>query len=58
LITLELGMRFLMGYLLGDHYFKIHRPKHNLERAMSQLTLVKRFEERKPEMDAIVRKYR
>jgi serine/threonine protein kinase len=58
LITLELGMRFLMDYLLGDHYFKIHRPKHNLERAMSQLTLVKRFEERKPEMDAIVRKYR
>lgn len=58
LITLELGMRFLMDYLLGDHYFKIHRPKHNLERAVNQLTLVKRFEEKLPFMEEIVNRYR
>jgi hypothetical protein len=58
LITLELGMRFLMDYLLGDHYFKIHRPKHNYERAINQLTLVKRFEDKLELMNDIVRKYR
>ncbi|HCZ24046.1 MAG TPA: hypothetical protein DHV05_04235 [Acholeplasmataceae bacterium] len=58
LITLELGMRFLMDYLLGDHYFKIHRPKHNLERAVNQLTLVKKLEDKLPFMEDIVKKYR
>lgn len=58
LITLELGMRFLMDYLQGDHYFKIHRPKHNLERAINQLTLVKRLEEKLSLMEDIVKKYR
>lgn len=58
LITLELGMRFLMDYLLGDHYFKIHHPKHNYERAINQLTLVKRLEEKLPVMNEIVNKYR
>lgn len=58
LITLELGMRFLMDYLLGDHYFKIHHPKHNYERAVNQLTLVKRFEEKLDLMNDIVKKYR
>ena len=46
LITLELGMRFLMDYLLGDHYFKIHHPKHNYERAVNQLTLVKEIKKK------------
>ncbi len=58
LITCELGMRFLMDYLLGDHYFRIHRPKHNLDRAINQLTLVKRLEEKLPLMEKIVLKYR
>lgn len=58
LITLELGMRFLMDYLQGDCYFKIHRPKHNFDRAKNQLTLVKRLEEKLPVMEEIVKKYR
>jgi hypothetical protein len=58
LITLELGMRFLMDYLLGDHYFKIHHPRQNLDRAMNQLTLVKKLEEKLPMMEEIVKKYR
>ena len=33
MMTLECGMRFLTDYLEGDVYFRIHRPKHNLERA-------------------------
>ena len=58
IITLELGMRFLMDYLLGDVYFKIHRDKHNFDRAKSQLTLVKKMEEKIIEMTTIVNIYR
>ena len=32
-MTYECGMRFLTDYLEGDHYFKIHREGHNLDRA-------------------------
>ena len=38
-ITLETGVRFLTDYLNGDHYFRIARPEHNLDRARCQLHL-------------------
>jgi hypothetical protein len=38
-ITFELASRFLLDYINGDLYFKIHRPLHNLERARCQLAL-------------------
>lgn len=38
-ITSEIGSRFLADYLDGDKYFRIHRPKHNLERARCQIKL-------------------
>ena len=41
LMTLECGVRFLTDYLDGDHYFKIHRPEHNLDRCRTQFGLVK-----------------
>jgi Ser/Thr protein kinase RdoA (MazF antagonist) len=50
MMTLENGIRFLTDYLDGDHYFAIHRPKHNLERAQAQLTLLKKMEERWEEL--------
>ncbi len=40
LMTLECGVRFLTDYLDGDHYFKIHRPEHNLDRCRTQFALV------------------
>jgi len=40
LMTLECGVRFLTDYLLGDVYFHIHRPKHNLDRMRTQFKLV------------------
>ena len=40
LMTYECGMRFLTDYLEGDTYFKIHREKHNLDRARTQFKLV------------------
>ena len=57
-MTFECGMRFLTDYLEGDHYFKIHRPEHNLDRCRTQFKLVKDMEEKWEQMAAIVRKYK
>ena len=55
LMTLECGMRFLADHLNGDKYFKVHRPGHNLDRAHTQFTLVRRMEENWDEMCRIVK---
>ncbi len=39
LFCYELGIRFLTDHILGDVYFPIERPAHNLERARVQLAL-------------------
>ena len=53
LMTLECGMRFLTDYLEGDHYFKIHRPEHNLDRTRTQFRLVKDMEDKWEKMQEI-----
>ena len=53
-ITLELGMRFLTDHLLGDVYFKIHRPDHNLDRARAQFALLADMERKLGDMVNIV----
>ena len=58
LIALELGMRFLTDYLNGDVYFGAERPRHNLDRARSQLKLCECVEQQQTAMDAIVAKHR
>lgn len=57
-MTFECGMRFLTDYLEGDHYFKIHREGHNLDRCRSQFALVADMESKLYEMNRIVNKYR
>jgi aminoglycoside phosphotransferase (APT) family kinase protein len=54
LITLEIGIRFLMDFLQGDIYFKTHRPGHNLDRARVQFKMVASFEQQEKQMHAIV----
>ena len=44
LITLECGSRFLADYLNGDVYFHTARPTHNLDRARTQIALVRDME--------------
>ena len=39
-IALSLGMRFLTDHLLGDTYFKISFPGHNLVRARTQCAIL------------------
>lgn len=54
LITYEIGLRFLTDYLLGDVYFKTHRPEQNLDRARMQFALVRSIEEYEAEMQRYV----
>ena len=54
-MTLECGMRFLTDYLEGDHYFSIHRPEHNLDRARTQIKLVQDMENKWDRMMKTVR---
>jgi len=54
-IALELAIRFLTDYLEGDHYFRIERPGHNLDRCRAQLALVTDLEHREAAMTAVVR---
>jgi Phosphotransferase enzyme family len=53
LMALENGVRFLTDHLEGDHYFRIARPDHNLDRARAQLRLAERMLEAEREMRAV-----
>ena len=57
LMTLECGIRFLTDYLDGDHYFHVSHPQQNLDRARTQMKLVKDMEEQFDAMAAVVAKY-
>ena len=56
-MTFECGMRFLTDYLEGDHYFKIHREHHNLDRCRTQFKLVEDMEAKWDIMQDIIKKY-
>lgn len=58
LMTFENGIRFLTDHLEGDHYFRIHREGHNLDRCRTQLTLVKDMQEKLSQMNEIIQKYK
>lgn len=58
IMTMECGMRFLADYINGDVYFKIHREKHNLDRARNQIALAKSMEENFDKMQEIIKKYK
>ena len=56
-MTFECGMRFLTDYLEGDHYFRVHRENHNLDRCRTQFRLVEDMEKKWDLMNSIVKKY-
>ena len=53
-ITLELASRFLGDYLIGDKYFRIDYPEHNLVRAKAQLALFRDMMRHMDDMQAII----
>jgi len=52
LITIETGSRFLADHLEGDHYFRIHRPDQNLDRARCQFELARSMMAQRADMEA------
>ena len=44
-ITQIMGLRFLTDYLEGDHYYRISRPDHNLDRCRNQIALIRSMDE-------------
>ena len=54
-LTAELSTRFLADYILGDPYFKIKSPDHNLVRTRCQIALAKDMQKHLPEMEQMVR---
>ena len=54
-LTCELATRFLADYLVGDKYFKINGPEHNLIRTRCQIALAKDMQTKMDAMNAIVR---
>ena len=51
LLTYMQTVRFLTDYINGDTYYKIHSPKHNLQRTKAQFMLLQSLEANAPEMD-------
>ena len=47
-ITYEQALRFLTDYLLGDVYYKVGRPDHNLIRARTQIRVLEQMLEDLP----------
>ena len=53
-MALMLGVRFLTDYLVGNQYFKVDDPEHNLRRARGQFRLVSALERNGTAMTRIV----
>ncbi|MEA3639401.1 MAG: aminoglycoside phosphotransferase family protein [Lamprobacter sp.] len=54
LIPLELAIRFLTDYLQGDRYFRVTRPRQNLDKTLIQLALVADIEAKGAEIEHII----
>lgn len=54
IMALTLGVRFLNDYLDGDHYFRIHKPEHNLIRARAQFKIVASMEREEGAMRSMI----
>lgn len=53
-ITLEQAARFMTDYLTGDNYYKSTRPRQNLDRARTQITLFLRLLASRDVMERII----
>ena len=54
-LACELSTRFLADYIMGDKYFKIKHPQHNIERTRCQIALAKDMLRKMDAMNAIVK---
>lgn len=56
-MTVELAVRFLTDYIMGDVYFKTKYPGHNLDRARNQIALAKDILKKYDQLQEILSKY-
>ena len=56
-MTVELALRFLTDYILGDKYFRNNYPGHNVDRTKNQLALSRSILDKFEEMEEILQKY-
>jgi Ser/Thr protein kinase RdoA (MazF antagonist) len=54
LLTFELGVRFFTDYLVGNVYFKVKHPQHNLQRALVQFKLTESIEAHEAEIRQMI----
>lgn len=57
LLTYMQTVRFLTDYINGDTYYKIHSPKHNLQRTKAQFKLLQSLEQHAEEMDGFMEEW-
>jgi Ser/Thr protein kinase RdoA (MazF antagonist) len=55
LMAYENAIRFLTDHLAGDTYFRIDRPRHNLDRTRAQLRVLEALEHAAERVDEVVR---
>jgi len=53
-MLLMIGVRFLTDFLEGDHYFKIARDDHNLDRCQNQFALLEQLEKNESRLNDII----
>ena len=56
-MTVELALRFLTDYILGDNYFRNKYPGHNVDRTKNQLALSQSILDKFEQMEEILQKY-
>ncbi len=56
-MTVELAIRFLTDYILGDKYFKNNYPGHNVDRTKNQIALSQSILNKFEQMEGILKKY-
>lgn len=57
LLTYMQTVRFLTDYINGDTYYKIHSPKHNLQRTKAQFKFLQELEANREKMDGFMKSY-
>lgn len=55
-LTQIMGLRFLTDYIEGDHYYRISRPDHNLDRCRNQIALIKSMDSKHEAAEAVIEK--
>ena len=57
LFAFSQALRFLTDYIVGDTYYKINYPKHNLQRTKAQFALLFSMEKQYGQMQKIIKQF-